>query len=181
MVDYQLIAFHFRVMSIFENLRTEKQYKASTGLGKHEFEHLFSYFEKYYSPKTPSPYANVPRPLLTNKREALFFVLHYLKAYPTLENMGLYFGFDIRSVSNYLKITKPCLRAALDEMGHLPPSLFKTQQEFDAAFKDVRHLLPDGTEISVNRSKDNDYQKFTYSGKKKGRLWFKMYDTYFFG
>ena len=30
--------------------------------------------------------------LLTDKREALFFILHYFKAYPTLQNMGLYFG-----------------------------------------------------------------------------------------
>ena len=74
-------------MSIFNNLRTEKQYKAATGLTPHEFEHLFEYFQKYYRPKKENPFPNTPKPVLTDKKEALFFILHYLKAYPTLENI----------------------------------------------------------------------------------------------
>lgn len=154
-------------MSIFENLRTEKQYKAATGLDMKEFENLYLYFKNYYEPKKASPYPEVPQPVLTDKREALFFILHYLKAYPTLENMGLYFGFDVRTVSDYIKILKGCLKAALKEAGSVPPTLFKGQEEHDKAFEGIRELFIDGTEIPVNRSQNNDYQRFTYSGKKK--------------
>ena len=154
-------------MSIFDNLITEKQYKASTGLAKAEFEFLLTFFEKYYEPKKPSPYPKVPQPVLTDKAEALFFILHYFKAYPTLENMGLYFGFRTSTVSGYIEKLKPCLKAALQEMGSLPPSLFKSQEEFDKAFEGVRELLVDGSEFPTNRSVEPDYQRFTYSGKKK--------------
>lgn len=69
-------------------------------------------------------------------------MLHYLKAYPTLECMGLYFGMGVQTVSDYLKRTKACLRAALDEMGQIPPpSLFASQQDFDKAFEGVDYLL----------------------------------------
>lgn len=86
--------------SIYHNLKSAKKIKASTGLAQNEFDKLFSYFEKFYQPKTKNPYPNTPVPVLTDKKEALFFILHYLKAYPTLENMGLYFDMDIRTVSN---------------------------------------------------------------------------------
>jgi hypothetical protein len=154
-------------MSIFNNLKTEKQYKASTGLAKGEFDQLFEYFQKYYVPKKANPFPNTPQPVLTDKREALFFILHYMKAYPTLENMGLYFGFDIRTVSDYLERIKPCLKAALDELGTLPPSLFKSQDEFEEAFEGVKELYIDGSEVAINRSQDNDRQRFNFSGKKK--------------
>ena len=91
--------------------------------------------------------------VLTDRREALFFVLHYLKAYPTLECMGLYFGMSVQAVSDYLKRTKAYLRAALEEMDQMPPSLFASQQDFDQAFQGVDYLLIDATEVRVNRSK----------------------------
>ena len=107
-------------MNIYENLRTEKQYKATTALSIKEFDQLYGYFQKYYVPKSANPHPGTSQPVLTDSREALFFVLHYLKAYPTLECMGLYFGMGVRTVSDYLKRTKACLRAALDEMEHIP-------------------------------------------------------------
>ena len=59
------------------------------------------------------------------------------------------------------------MKAALDEMGTLPPSLFKDQSEFEETFKGVRELYVDGSEVSVNRSQANDLQRFNFSGKKK--------------
>ena len=158
-------------MNIYKNLRTEKQYKATTALSKKEFDHLYDYFQKYYVPKQANPYPRTHQPVLTDSREALFFVLHYLKAYPTLECMGLYFGMSVQAVSDYLKRTKACLRAALEEIGQIPPSLFASQQDFDKAFQGVDYLLIDATEMRVNRSKNTDGQRFTYSGKKKQHTW----------
>ena len=158
-------------MNIYYNLRTDKQYRATTALSRKEFDELYCYFQKYYVPKPANPYPGTPQPVLTDRREALFFVLHYLKAYPTLECMGLYFGMSVQAVSDYLKRTKAYLRAALEEMDQMPPSLFASQQDFDQAFQGVDYLLIDATEVRVNRSKDDEGQRFTYSGKKKYHTW----------
>ncbi len=44
-------------------------------------------------------------------------------------------------------------------------------QDFDQAFQGVDYLLIDATEVRVNRSKDDEGQRFTYSGKKKYHTW----------
>lgn len=152
--------------SIFLNLRTEKQYKASTGLNKKQFNELLSVFEKYYQPKKKSPIKNTLPPVLTDKSEALFFVLHYLKSYPTLENMGIYFGMDVRTVSDYLTRTKAALRSSLLELKAICWTVFKGQEEFDKAFEGVEDIVFDCTEISVNRPKGYENQELVYSGKK---------------
>ncbi|MCU0353605.1 MAG: transposase family protein [Cytophagales bacterium] len=77
--------------TIYQSLRTDRQYKAATALSKQQFEQLFVAFDKLYVPKPAEVHKKEPVP--TDKREALFFVLHYHKAYPSLENLALYFGF----------------------------------------------------------------------------------------
>ncbi|MGI4832712.1 MAG: transposase family protein [Janthinobacterium lividum] len=36
---------------------------------------------------------------MTDKKEALFFILHYYKAYPTLQKLGMYFGLSNSAAS----------------------------------------------------------------------------------
>jgi hypothetical protein len=71
-----------------------------------EFDVLLTCFQKYYRPKQKNPYTNVYNPVLTDPGEALFFFLHYYKAYPTLENMGLYFDIYVKTACNRLDHTK---------------------------------------------------------------------------
>jgi hypothetical protein len=62
--------------SIYTNLRTERQYRASTGLSEQTFNQLFEQFKRFYVPKKgnlASPY----EPLFQDAREALFFILFY--------------------------------------------------------------------------------------------------------
>ena len=82
--------------SIYTNLRTERQYRASTGLSEQTFNQLFEQFKRFYVPKkgnSASPY----EPLFQDAREALFFVLFYYKTYPTLQILGLQFGCSDKS------------------------------------------------------------------------------------
>lgn len=144
--------------SIFSNLRTDRQYKASTGLNKTEFNALYSIFEKFYIPKTGNPYIS-NSPVLTDKKEALFFILHYYKSYPTLQNMGLYFGFSDYTVSTYLDLLKPILKLSLQSKEDIKISLFENQSEFDKVFKGVDDIFIDVTEIPVQWPKDEDIQK----------------------
>lgn len=150
--------------SIFHNLKSDKKCKAATGLSLEQFNALADVFNQYYKPKSGHQYSKPP--VLTNSKEALFFVLHYLKAYPTLENMALYFDIDISTVCDYLKITKKCLKAVLQEQEVFINQVFKNQSEFDKAFADVEDLIADCTEITVQRPDNQGTQKEHYSGKK---------------
>ena len=155
-------------MSIFDNLKNDKEYKASTGFSIKEFNELLLIFETLYIPKEGNPYLAIKyQPVLTNKKEALFFILHYYKAYPTLQNLGLYFGFSESTASQYLDLLKPIIKTSLIKLGHLTTRLFKDQVEFDKVFENIKELYIDVTEIPIQRPDNQEVQEEFYSGKKK--------------
>lgn len=156
--------------SIYQNLKNDKHYKAGSGLSKIQFEKLFKIFEKLYFPKSGNPYLKDKSPVLTDKREALFFILHYYKSYPTLQNMGLYFGFSEFTVSQYLEALKPILKASLSQNDELKTVIFKDQSTFDQAFEGVDEIYIDVTEVPIERSQDKAIQEKRYSGKKNSIL-----------
>lgn len=156
--------------SIYHNLKSDKQYKAGSGLSKVQFEQIFKTFDKLYFPKMGNPYIKDKAPVLTDKREALFFILHYYKSYPTLQNMGLYFGFSEFTVTQYLEELKPILKSSLSQNYELKTVIFKDQSAFDEAFNGVDEIYIDVTEIPIERSQNKDIQEKRYSGKKNNIL-----------
>jgi hypothetical protein len=151
--------------TIYQNLRTDRQYKAATALDKQQFETLFAIFEGLYIPKPSDPHKK--EPVLTDKREALFFVLHYYKAYPSLENMAPCFGFAQSTAAGYLRLLGPILKACLAEHQPLQACLSRSRQAFDKAFADTGQIIIDVTEVPVQRPSDKERQKKRYTGKKK--------------
>jgi hypothetical protein len=151
--------------SIYANARNDRQYKAATGLSRAEFDELYDLFKCFYTPKQPAAYSPY-LPVLTNKKEALFFILHYYKAYPTLQNLGMYFGLSDAAASHYLELLKPCLKAALQQQNVLAQRLFTGQTGFEKIFTDVQDLFIDVTEIPIERADNQDIQRRQYSGKK---------------
>lgn len=120
-----------------------------------------------YFPKEGNPFLSEDKqPALQNKREFLFFILHYLKAYPTLVNMGLYFGMSESSASRYIELLKPYLKTALLQSGESICRTYKSEEYFEEAFKEVEDLLIDAFEIPVQHPMDSKKQKEVYSGKK---------------
>ncbi|MGI4737500.1 MAG: helix-turn-helix domain-containing protein [Janthinobacterium lividum] len=152
--------------SIYHNTHTDRQYKAATGLSIAQFGNLYLQFEPLYTPKAIPVYAAQVQPVFTNKREALFFILHYYKAYPTLQNLGIYFGISDSTASAYLEVLKPCLKAALHQQGAENRVLVKNQAAFDKHFAGVPDLVIDVTEVPIERAGNQQLQKDTYSGKK---------------
>jgi hypothetical protein len=159
--------------SIFSNLQNQKQYKAATGLSIEKFEKLYSRFQLYYTPKQANPNPQGNQPVLTDDKEALFFILHYYKAYPTLQNLGLYFGFSEATASQYLDLIQPVFKKALSDFERSEFPLFSTQEEFDQAFEGIEDLLIDVTEVPSQRPVNEivqineTVQSELYSGKKK--------------
>lgn len=152
--------------SIYHNAKNDRQYQAATGLDQEQFDRLFRHFESFYTPKSSSPIGGMNAPVLTDKREALFFILHYLKAYPTLHNMAIYFGMSDYSVSSYLELLKPCLKAAIQVQNPENRDIFRSQETFDKHFAGVEDMVIDVTEIPIERAVNQEVQRRRYSGKK---------------
>lgn len=152
--------------SIFHNAVTDRQYQAATGLSIAQFAQLYTQFAPLYTPKALPRYAKQVQPVLTNKEEALFFILHYYKSYPTLQNLGMYFGISDAATSAYLELLKPCLKAALHQQGAENRVLVPSQEAFDKQFAGITDLIIDVTEIPIERAVNQQVQQEHYSGKK---------------
>lgn len=152
--------------SIYHNAINDRQYKAATGLSLVEFSALYEHFAPLYIPKEPPRYARQVQPVLTDKREALFFVLHYHKAYPTLQNMGMYFGISDAAASMYLELLKPHLQAALQQQKVQNTFMERNQEAVNEQFAGITDLVIDVTEVPIERAVNQQVQKEHYSGKK---------------
>ena len=152
--------------SIYHNALNDRQYKAATGLSRAQFDKLSIEFAPFYTPKVIPLYSGQVHPVLTDKKEALFFILHYYKAYPTLQNLGMYFGMSDFAASSYLELLKPCLKAALQQQSAENRILVKNQEAFDKQFAGVTDLVIDVTEVPIERAVNQAVQKENYSGKK---------------
>lgn len=152
--------------SIYENLKNDRQYSASTGLNQVKFEELYQEFKQHFVPKKNNILTQ-ELPRFHEAREALFFVLFYLKTYPSLQVLGLIFGISDFSASNNYDYIIPFLKVALKKKESLVSRIFESQQAFEMAFKDVEDIFVDGTEIGIERAKNNDIQEKSFSGKKK--------------
>ena len=159
-----------QTFSIYKNIRLDAHYKAATGLSWAEFDALFAVFADFYVPKSPPLHAGPPQPVLTDKREALFFILYYYKTYPTLQNLGLSFGISNAAASAYLDLLKPCLKAALQLQKQLIKRVFTGQEEFDALFEGVNELFFDVTEVPIEHAASQEVQRLHFSGKKNAHL-----------
>lgn len=152
--------------SIYENLKNDRQYSASTGLNKEKFEELFIEFNTHYKPRNNNA-ATGEKPLFTDSRQALFFILFYLKTYPTLQVLGLQFNMSDFAASTYIKHILPFLKITLAAKSALSQRIFKDEQEFIKAFEGVADIMIDCTEIPIERSDNEMIQKKGFSGKKK--------------
>lgn len=154
------------MVTIYQNLKNKRQYSASTGLKKEQFETLLDTFKKYYVAKE-QPFEGSITPVLTDAGEALFFILYYLKTGLTFQVLGMCFGISDYSACSYIKKLKPILLTCLKELKMMPLGLFSSEKEFDEVFKDVKEIVIDCTEITVPRAEDYDKQSDFYNGQKK--------------
>ena len=151
--------------SIYENLRNERQYSATTGFDKQKFQQLHHTFDKYYKPKN-NLLITGEKPVFFQSDHALFFILFYLKTYPTLQVLGLCFNISDASASHYIDYIMPFVKQALGQEKALANRLFSSQQEFDRAFEGVDDIFMDCTEIPIERADNERIQKKAFSGKK---------------
>lgn len=153
------------------DLKTERQWRSSTGLTKGKFEILLSFFQESYenmygktiqertseSPNSPS---------ITNYSELLFFTLFSLKSGLTYDLLGFVSGIDGSNAKRNQTMGIEILKNALSKIGVLPKRNFESPQDFKTYFEEHKTLILDATEQRVQRPGDNQVQKDFYSGKK---------------
>jgi hypothetical protein len=104
---------------------------------------------------------------LGNSEGMLFFILLYLKVYPTMELAGFFFKVAKSQVCTWVKTFQPVLEAVLGDTHDLPKRRISTLEEFCKLFPNVKKVVVDGTERPRSRPKNNEQQRKLYSGKKK--------------
>jgi len=155
--------------------KSDRLMKALTGMTILEFESLvitFSLvFQKYQATrkkKRQRAMGGGRKHTLKTAAERLFFILFYIKCYPTMDLAGFLFGVDKSRIQRWVNELLPLLEETLGREVVLPARTINSVEEFVAQFPEVKDVFIDATERPVRRPGKNKAQKEHYSGRKKG-------------
>jgi hypothetical protein len=99
--------------------------------------------------------------------EELFFILFYLKTYPTFDIAGFIFEVHRSQPQRWYKPLLSALEKTLKRKLVFPKRKIRSMEEFLQAFPEVKDIFIDGTERKTQRPKNAKNQRNQYSGKKK--------------
>ena len=155
-----------------KELRTERQWRAATGMDERRFGLLREYFEKAYKSLYGQTVAERHElievsPSLTSEEELLYFTLFSLKSGLTYDLLGVVSGMDLSNAKRNQELGLKVLRETLKTLGYAPKREFQSVEEFEVFLKKEMVLILDGTEQRIQRPQDKEEQKLSYSGKKK--------------
>jgi len=148
--------------------------KALTGLTRREFANLvidFSWnYREYEAKRRPDRVRKLGggrTPYLATTSDKLFYVLYYLKVYPTFDLASFQVGFARSHACEWLHLLLPILETTMQRKFVLPKRQISSPEEFSKLFPDAKDVFVDGMERSIQRSKNKKKQQKNYSGKKK--------------
>ena len=152
-------------------LKTERQWRAATGLDQIRFEKLLvlftaNYLRRYGNSVTERQAELEISPSLTSEEELLFFTLFSLKSGLTYDLLGLVCGLDATNAKRNQTLGLESLEQTLQEAQCLPKRNFKDIAEFTEYLKNEDTLIFDGTEQRLQRPENPEVQRDHYSGKK---------------
>lgn len=161
-------------MNIRAALRSDRMCKSLTGLTIVEFTHLVADFSWNYHEYEVKRIAKRLRKVgggskgkLNSVEEKLFYILFYLKSYPTFDVAAFYVGFARSKACEWMHILLPVLEMTMKRKFVLPQRKISDPEEFLRLYPEAREVFADGIERSIQRSKNKKKQQKTYSGKKK--------------
>lgn len=161
-------------MKIENGLKSDRSMKALTGVSVKELEELVPIFEAVLleqKSKRAQPrkrkLGSGPKGVLPTAKAKLFFILFYLKVYPTFDLAGVFFGVDRSRPCRWVQTFLPVLEKVLGRECVLPKRRISSMQEFVQHFGHLKDIFIDGTERPTARPTQSKSQKRRYSGKKK--------------
>jgi len=155
--------------------KKSKQFHALTGNTLEEFDALLPAFRNAFlihmqthtlegtrrQKRSYVVYCNCPLPTIEDK---LLFILMYLRKASTQDLFGEVFGMPQPVANKWIHVLHPCLQKALAVLGAIPA---RTAEELNLQIAEQQIYFQDGTERAIPHPKDQEMQRFYYSGKKK--------------
>lgn len=156
----------------YQSIRTQRQWRAATGLTQKQFEELTIAFAKTYEDFHESTLQEqiserTDDPKFKTYEDILFFILYTLKSGLTYDLLALSFDLSISVAFEKQAVGVRLLQMTLQRDGHLPRRQFDSLKDLEKQLKGHDELLIDGTEQRRQRPVNEDDQKEDYSGKKK--------------
>lgn len=136
------------MVNYYKSTRSERQLKSLTGLSKEKFEKLLKVFAESLQEMADESYRKNRakrnrRPgggrtgQLASAENKLFFILFYLKNYPTFDVLGFMFDLNPSNAEENIKKLLPVLNHAQSKLNVLPKRKFKSDSELEEAFETV--------------------------------------------
>lgn len=159
--------------NFYDSVRSERQLKSLTGLGKSKFEELLQAFEQALVEITNEKYrrnrtTRSRRPgggrkgQLSTPENKLFFILFYLKEYPTYDVLGFTFDLNPSKAEENVKKLLPVLRRAQSKLNTLPKRILQGRKELEETLETVEAItltpqspLPDTTTETCQKAKNS--------------------------
>ena len=162
----------------FEKLNDEKHGRvisALVGISRLKFNSLAIAFaavylaiqqERLLSGEIKQVPSGGPKGYLDTTEKKLFFILYYLKTYPTFDVLGFHFGFSSWHAHGHFTNLMPVLLRSLSHLGVLPARTPGTPEEFAQLIEQYGDIAIDGLECACVRPQNEELQEARYSGKK---------------
>jgi hypothetical protein len=167
-----MLTFNKKIMDISKILSNHRMSMALIGLSKAKFEGLLEVFTKIViedknKQKRKRKIGGGRNGNIKNPKQKLFFILFYMKNYPTFDVAAFLFASSKTSTCDWVIDILPILEKALKIKLVLPKRQISTPEEFFRLFPGVREVMLDGVERPTIRSRKPKTQNKHYSGKKK--------------
>ena len=159
----------------YKDIRTERQWRAATGLSMNQFFKLVPLFKSTYeslfdeSIEDRQNNSTIESTFKTYA-ELLFFGLYSFKSGLTYDLLGLTFGLSNSNAYQNQSVIIRVLEVTLKNAGCMPKRSFSNEDELKDFLAKETTLLIDATEQRVQRPDNEQDQKSDYSGKKKRTL-----------
>jgi hypothetical protein len=140
-------------IQIQKALKDERLLKAVIGMSKEEFEQLLEKFaplamrRPYKRNRKRKPGAGRKHTLNTAAKK-LFYILMYMKIYPTFDLAGFLWGVNRSQAKRWVDELGSKLEKALGKAMVLPERRISSVAEFLEKFPQVKKIIIDGTERS---------------------------------
>ena len=156
----------------YRDIRDERTWRATTGLGSEKFFALAEHFrvtyedflgetieERHAGAKDAATFATYP--------DLLFFLLYSIKTGSTYDVVAFNFGMDRANAFRNQAFGMSILRMTLVQTGDLPKRVYESVEAFKQDMEKHESLLLDATEQVRQRPGNEQDQREDYSGKKK--------------
>lgn len=163
----------------FKNLDNDRMIKATIGMSRAKFDQLAkdftSAFQEHQANRLQQKeIKRLPsgglKGVFDSDEKRLFFMLFYLKTYPTFDVLGFHFELSAGHAHDYIQEFMPILERALKTRHAYPERTFESAKDFRQAIEKYNEIYMDGAEIPCIRPQDKQEQEERYSGKKNAIL-----------